>query len=327
MKYKVTHATEYYYGDPVPLCHNLVHLKPRTTDRQSVLSHTVMVLPNPTTRSERLDFFGNPVNWFSIQEPHDSLKIVARSLVELTAPPPHSQLSSPSWEQAAEMLRTRRDTEILWAGQFVFDSPFVIRHPKLAEYARPSFAPGRPLLEGLDNLTQRIYTDFKFDAGVTTIGTPVLEVLEHHHGVCQDFAHLQIGCLRSLGLAARYVSGYLVTKPPPGKPRLVGADASHAWLAAYVPGVGWIDLDPTNGVAPTTGHITLAWARDYTDVSPVRGVVVGGRRHALRVAVDVEPLNGEEKAEGQAKADGQPQPDALSKQGTPPKPSPAASAN
>lgn len=299
MKYRVTHITEYYYGDTVPLGHNVVHLKPRATERQAVLSHTLNVLPNPVTRSERSDFFGNEVTWFGIQEPHDRLKIVARSLVQVRSSEVPTGLWSPAWDEVRRMLAGRRPG-LLEAQQFSYDSPFIPRDPALAEYARPSFPPGRPLLDGVLELTQRIFAEFKFDSGVTTIGTPVLEVLQHRHGVCQDFAHLQIGCLRSLGLAARYVSGYLVTKPPPGRPRLVGADTSHAWVAAYIPDFGWIDFDPTNGVVPTLGHITLGRARDYGDLSPVRGVVVGGRRHSLHVSVDVEPV--EEGRESKAPA-------------------------
>jgi transglutaminase-like putative cysteine protease len=295
VKYRVTHETEYYYNEPVPLGHNTVHLKPRETVRQSLLWHVINVSPNPMARSERLDFFGNSVTWFSVQEPHESLKIVARSTVEVKAAESPTELWCPAWDEVVGILKDRRQPGVFEAQQLLFDSPFVPASPELAEYARPSFPPGRPMLECVVELTQRIYAEFKFDSGVTTIGTPVLEVLQHRHGVCQDFAHLQIGCLRSLGLAARYVSGYLVTRPPPGRPRLVGCDTSHAWVAAFFPGIGWIDFDPTNGVIPSIGHITLGWARDYGDISPVRGVVVGGRRHSLRVSVDVEPIGLEEK--------------------------------
>ncbi|MDB5334112.1 MAG: transglutaminase domain protein [Phycisphaerales bacterium] len=296
MKYKVTHTTQYYYGEQVPLCHNVVHLKPRDTERQTCLSHAIGISPSPTTMRERLDFFGNPVEWFSVQEPHETLKIVAQSLVQVKGGfEPPTGLWWPAWDEVARMLGGRRDAALLDARQFTFDSTFVPIDAELAEYARPSFAPGRPMLDCVVELTNRIYSEFKFDSGVTTIGTPVLDVLHHRHGVCQDFAHLQIGCLRSLGLAARYVSGYLVTRPPPGRARLVGADTSHAWVSAYFPDYGWIDFDPTNGLIPAVGHITLGWARDYDDISPVRGVVVGGRHHRLGVSVDVEPLNTEDR--------------------------------
>ncbi len=295
MRYRVNHTTEYFYSDPVPLCHNIVHLTPRQTIRQSLVSHLTQVTPNPVMRNDRIDFFGNPVTWFSLQEPHESLKIAARSEVEVSAFIPPVGLWSPAWEQVARVLRERRDLEVLDAMQFAVNSPFVRAHAQLAEYAQPAFTPGRPLLECVTELTERIFKEFTFDGNATTIGTPVLEVLQHRHGVCQDFAHLQIGCLRSLGLAARYVSGYLVTRPPPGRPRLIGADRSHAWVSVYFPDFGWIDFDPTNGVIPSFGHITLAWAREYDDISPVRGVVVGGHRHSLAVSVDVEPLTGTPK--------------------------------
>jgi transglutaminase-like putative cysteine protease len=290
VRYKVVHITEYFYRDLVPLCHNLLHLCPRQTERQVLISNSLSISPHPVSRSDRMDFFGNPVTWFSLQEPHKSLKVVAQSEVDMKPFAPPVGLWWPAWDEVAKMLRHRREREVLDARQFTFDSPFVYIGSEMAEYAKPSFAPGRPLLDCVTELTQRIYKEFTFDSYATTIGTPVLDVLRHKHGVCQDFAHLQIACLRSLGLAARYVSGYLVTKPPPGRQRLVGADTSHAWLSCYFPDFGWIDFDPTNGLIPSAEHITLAWARDYDDISPVRGVVVGGHRHSLAVSVDVEPI-------------------------------------
>lgn len=300
MKYKVIHSTTYQYADAVPFCQNILHLKPRATVRQTVNSHSLAVAPTPGSRSERTDFFGNSVTWFSLQTPHQSLKITARSEVEVKPFEPPTDLWWSGWEKVAEMLKTRREPETLDARQYTFDSHFIKTEKELADYARPSFSPGRPLLESATELTQRIYKEFTFDSRATTIGTPVLDVLHHRHGVCQDFAHLQIACLRSLGLAARYVSGYLLTKPPPGRPRLVGCDSSHAWLSVYFPDVGWIDFDPTNGVLPSYEHITLGWARDYDDVSPVRGVVVGGRRHSLAVSVDVEQIAPAGKAAAKA---------------------------
>jgi transglutaminase-like putative cysteine protease len=296
MKYKVTHSTAYYYSEPVPLCHNVVHLMPRETARQARLSHQLSITPNPVSRDERLDFFGNPVTWFSLQEPHESLKIVAQSEVQVKVFQPPTTLWSPAWEQVAQTLTERRDAEFLDARQFTFESTFITLSHELRDYASPSFQRGRPLLECVTDLTNRIHAEFTFDTAATTIGTPVLDVLHHRHGVCQDFAHLQIGCLRSLGLAARYVSGYLVTKPPPGRARLVGADMSHAWISCFFPDFGWIDFDPTNGVLVSADHITVGWARDYDDVSPVRGVVVGGHRHSLAVSVDVEPIGVVQKA-------------------------------
>jgi transglutaminase-like putative cysteine protease len=295
VKYNITHVTEYFYGEPVPLCHNIVHLKPRDTSRQTLLNHSLQVKPNPIVRSERVDFFGNLVSWFAIQEPHELLRITGKSTVDVKPFDPPTGFWWPAWNEVRAMLEQRREPDLLDARQFVFESPFVTTAPELADYARPSFPPGKSLLECVTEFTQRIFKEFTFDKHMTTIGTPVLEILAHKHGVCQDFAHLQIACLRSLGLAARYVSGYLVTKPPPGKPRLQGTDASHAWVSVYFPDFGWIDFDPTNGILPSSGHITLGWARDYSDISPVKGVVVGGRRHSLRVAVDVEPISAEKR--------------------------------
>ncbi|HTW95860.1 MAG TPA: transglutaminase family protein [Tepidisphaeraceae bacterium] len=290
MRYAVTHETRYSYSDSVPLCHNVLHLEPRETGRQKVISHSVAISPNPVARSQRLDFFGNPITWFSIQEPHEVLSILAKTEIDVAHFEAPAGLWLPAWDKAADALRGAGSSDLLDARQYTLDSTFVSLGPEMADYARPSFPPGRQLLESVTELTRRIFTDFKFDSGVTTIGTPVQEILAHRHGVCQDFAHLQIACLRSLGLAARYVSGYLVTHPPPDGERLIGADASHAWVSVFFPDYGWIDFDPTNGVIPSAEHITIAWARDYDDVSPVRGVVVGGRRHNLSVAVDVEPI-------------------------------------
>ena len=171
------------------------------------------------------------------------------------------------------------------------DSPFVAVRPAFREYAEPSFLPGRPLLEAVADLNERIYREFKYDPHFTTVATPLDEVLSERRGVCQDFAHLAIACLRSLGLAARYVSGYILTVPPPGRPRLVGADASHAWLSVFVPGLGWADFDPTNDLLPDLQHVTLAWGRDFSDISPLRGVILGGGEQKIDVRVTVEPID------------------------------------
>jgi transglutaminase-like putative cysteine protease len=300
LNYSITHITEYIYGDPVPLCHDLVHLKPRETPRQSLLSHTLQITPHPLVRAERIDFFGNTATWFSVQEPHERMRIVARSLVDVKVFDAPTGFWWPAWDEVVSTLTQRRDRDCLDARQYCFDSPHVSTAVELAEYAKPTFTPGRPLMEAMVEFTSRIHEEFEFDKAATTVGTPVLEVLRHRHGVCQDFAHLQIACLRSIGLAARYVSGYLRTLPPPGQQRLVGCDASHAWVSVYFPNYGWIDFDPTNGIIPSIGHITLGWARDYSDISPVKGVVVGGRRHGLNVSVDVEAVG--EKSKREAKA-------------------------
>ena len=233
------------------------------------------------------DFFGNEIQFFSVQEVHASLDITARSLV-LVHPRPEVSLSgSPPWETVAGLFNEPVLPKNVAPYQFVFDSHLIQATPELAEYARPSFAAGRPMMEGARDLCGRIHQDFRFDRKATTVATPLTDVMRERHGVCQDFAHVGIACLRSLGLPARYVSGYIRTVPPKGKSRLVGADASHAWLSAYCPVLGWIDLDPTNNVIPSEDHITVAYGRDFADVSPVAGVLTGGGRHKVTVAVDV----------------------------------------
>lgn len=289
MKLRVRHTTEYGYGETVPLCHNLVHLQPRDTDRQQCLEHELSITPAPAAIRTGDDFFGNPVAWFSLQEPHRGLSITALSTVELSADA-QTTPNSEAWELAVHCDVMPADAA---AREFAFQSPYIPVSPKLADYARPSFPRGRPLAEAAVDLMRRINREFKFVSGVTTVGTPVLDVLRDRRGVCQDFSHLMIACMRSLGLAARYVSGYLLTRPPPGKPRLVGADASHAWVSLWVPGHGWLDLDPTNDCLPGPSHVTVGWARDYGDIGPVRGVIVGGHQHSLKVAVDVIPVDEE----------------------------------
>ena len=205
-------------------------------------------------------------------------------------PPRRIAQATPPWESVRALLEQDHSPPGLEARQFVYDSHYVKASPALAAYAAPSFPANRPVLEAARDLTRRIHQDFQYDPKATTVATPIQEVLEHRRGVCQDFAHLQIGCLRALGLSARYISGYLRTVPPPGQERLVGVDASHAWLSVYCPGWGWVDLDPTNDLIPSDGHLVLAWGRDYDDVSPVKGVNLGGGRHSVIVGVDVAVL-------------------------------------
>ncbi len=290
MKLRIVHQTSYHYTEPVSLCQNTLHLQPRWCDRQVLLSCAIEVTPEPAVRAERVDFFGNPEMYLAVQEPHRHLKITARSEVDVAPSAIDKTMPSMPWDSVADTLRASRDRTAIEALQYTYESPLVPRHPMLADYARPSFPPGRPLMEAVFHLTERIHDEFTFDTRATNVGTPILDVLLHRHGVCQDFAQLQIGCLRSLGLPARYVSGYLLTNPPPGQNRLVGADASHAWVSIYFPGTGWIDFDPTNAMIPSDNHITICWARDYDDVSPVKGVILGGRHHALSVSVDVAPV-------------------------------------
>ncbi len=292
MIYHVRHTTSYTYSEAVSVCHNELHLQPRNSLQQTCTAYTLEVQPAPLVTSTGDDFFGNHTVFFTIQEPHRRLSITARSTVEVQPRALPSLLSTLLWEQVRERLQEGRSLRSLEAYQYVFESPHVPLHAALQRYALPSFAPGRPLLAAVKELMQRIYTDFTYDPTATTVSTPLREVLEARRGVCQDFAHVQIGCLRTLGLAARYISGYLVTQPPPGKPRLVGADASHAWVAVYCPDIGWVDVDPTNNVFPSEQHITVAIGRDYSDVSPIKGVFLGGGQHTMQVAVDVSPVGG-----------------------------------
>jgi transglutaminase-like putative cysteine protease len=285
MLYAVTHTTTYHYTEPVSLCHNLIHLRPRSAPRQTCHHSHLMVQPEPRAVQHQHDYFGNPIALFTIQEPHKKLQITVKHRIEVTAARPIQLNGTPAWEIVRDAVRA--DPALLEAQAYTYDSLYVQRNGELAHYAAPSFAPGRPIGEAMMDLTQRIHREFRYDAKATTLATPLAEVLAHRHGVCQDFAHLTIGCLRSLGLAARYVSGYLQTRVPAGRERLVGADASHAWVSVFCPGSGWIDFDPTNNMMPSIEHITIAWGRDYDDISPIKGVILGGGTHTMAIAVDV----------------------------------------
>ncbi|HTN74186.1 MAG TPA: transglutaminase family protein [Pirellulaceae bacterium] len=297
MKYRVAHDTTYNYGDAVPVCHNYVHLTPRDTPRQVCRSHKLVIKPAPAISLRRLDYFGNQVTYFSLHEGHRKLSLTAVSRVDVRSIELAPPADSPPWEEIRDALSTERTPTGLEAYQFVFPSAYVDKlwgelGQAMAEYALKSFTRGRPIVEAALDLTARIHADFRYDATATNVFTPLEEVFRLRHGVCQDLAHVQIGVLRAIGLAARYVSGYLLTHPPPGRPRLVGADASHAWLAVYCGAEGWVDFDPTNNVIPSDEHITLAWGRDYGDVCPVAGVFVGGGANSLLVSVDVAPQDG-----------------------------------
>jgi transglutaminase-like putative cysteine protease len=290
MIYRVRHRTTYRYEDPVSVSHHLVRLTPRNIPGQLCRESHISVLPRPAVTSTCDDYFGNVQTFFTLQEPHDSLTVEAISEVEVHALERPDFSLSPPWETVAESLVSDNSNEGLDACQFVFPSQRVAANRELATYARKAFSAGRPLLESILDLTKIIHLDFQFDTKATEVTTPVQAFFEKRRGVCQDFAHLQIACMRSLGLPARYISGYLRTLPPPGKPPLVGADASHAWCSAWCPGAGWIDFDPTNNRVPGDGYITVAWGRDYSDVSPIHGVLLGGAKHTLNIGVDVMPL-------------------------------------
>ncbi len=287
--YTILHRTTYKYKYPVSVGNHVACLRPRTLPHHQSSQSELHIYPTPVTRTERVDFFGNLLCFFTIQEPHRELVVEAHSQVTLTPSASEPDRHSLPWEEAAATLSADHSVNGLEAYQFSFESPRIRIRPEFAAYARQSFTPRRPMQEALLDLTVRIHKDFRFDSKVTNVRTPPEEVFKKRRGVCQDFAHVQIACLRSLNLAARYVSGYLRTYPPPGKPRLIGADASHAWVSAYCPGIGWLDVDPTNNVVPSDGHVTLAWGRDYSDVSPLRGLVLGGGAHTLKVGVDMKP--------------------------------------
>ena len=247
MKFQIKHVTRYRYDDPVSLCHNVAHLKPRAMPSQTVLSSQLRIDPWPAVSREYKDFFGNRVNYFCIQQSHRTLEVGVTSEIEVEPPELPDFAHSPPWEQIAGLLRDNLRESQLQAQIFSLPTRHLPDEPGAVAFARESFPPGRPILEAVQDLMGRIYHELEFDPNFSTIATPVAEVLAHRRGVCQDFAHLGLACLRGLGLAARYVSGYLETLPPPGQPKLQGADASHAWFAVYVPGLDWVDFDPTNG--------------------------------------------------------------------------------
>lgn len=282
---QVKHVTSYDYAEPVSLSLHQAMLKPRTLPRQDVVNSYINIEPTPRSLDFRVDYQGNLVSCFEIDSPHRELVVTATSEVYLTPTvAPDFTLSSSMEQIAARLVHPRTDEELA-AAECLAQSPYAPRSERLANYARDLFWPGRPYLDGVRELMEKIYTEFRYDPEVTTISTPVATVLANKCGVCQDYAHVMIACLRSLGGPARYVSGYLV--PRPG---VVGDQASHAWVSAYCPELGWVDFDPTNNLIPNHGHVTLAWGRDYSDVSPLRGVIFGGGEHVVHVAVAISPL-------------------------------------
>lgn len=292
MRYHVEHTTVYAYDSDVSQSQQMLHLAPRETVYQHCSAYQLSCQPTPVEQSVRTDYFGNQCQYFTILSPHQSLSVTARAEVALRARPSFTQLiNSPPWESVRAQLRQPSQQNALFeACGYVFASPKVSCSEALATYAVQSFTPGRSLLEAAMALTQQIFKEFKFDPQATDVSTPLEEVLRGRRGVCQDFAHVMTGMLRSLGLACRYVSGYILTHPPAGQARLVGADASHAWVSVYCPVHGWVDFDPTNNCLVQQEHITTAWGRDFSDVSPMRGVVLGGGQQQLKVSVTVTPL-------------------------------------
>src|SRR5580658_3233653 len=290
MTFDVLHRTFYRYSQPVTVSQHAARVEPRALPGQIVEHFSLSIEPAPPVRKTRDDYFGNRVCFFSIQEVHSRLEIIAHSRLTVAAVTPPVLSLSPPWERVVQLFSDPVSPDVVEPYEFVFDSPLLSASEPLADYARPSFTPGTPLLSAVLDLNRRIYADFRYDRVATTVATPLQEVLEKKRGVCQDFAHLGIACLRSLGLAARYVSGYLRTRPPAGKPQLVGADASHAWFSVYCPDLGWVDFDPTNNLMPETDHLTLGFGRDFGDVSPISGILTGGGKHDVKAAVTVSVL-------------------------------------
>ena len=294
MIYQITHTTQYNYSQAVSLCHSEARLQPRELPGQRCLSSQIQVSPEPVDYHEMIDFFGNRVAYFALQQSHTKLIVTAVSEVEIEHTNFQTDLSTlDSWEVVLEQLQKPLLPEevsadaILEAKLYCMDSEMASASDELKEYAAESFKPGVTFLAVATDLTQRIYQDFIYDPGFTTIATPLSTVLQHKKGVCQDFAHLAIACFRSFGLPARYVSGYIETTPPTGTKKLAGSDESHAWFSVYVPGCGWQDFDPTNNCRTNEQHVTTAWGRDYSDVTPLKGLAVGGNQHQVSVSVDM----------------------------------------
>ena len=290
MKYQIRHETRYRYTEAVTNSQHDLHLLPCDLPHQRCLSSGLEIQPTSSVCQERVDYFGNRATHLVLAVPHSTLTVIAQSRVEVVAPGTLAPEEDLAWEEAAAEI-AQRHTD-LHAQEMSFPSPFIVPWEDLRRYSLQSFSAGRPMLSGCLALMHRLRDDFSYDPRATTIATPLEEVFSKRRGVCQDLAHLMIACLRGLGLSARYVSGYLVTSPPPGQPRLVGADASHAWLSVFSPRFGFVDLDPTNNTIVGDRHITLGIGRDFGDVTPLRGVILGGGRHELHVAVDVEPSEG-----------------------------------
>lgn len=292
--YQIFHDTHYHYDSPVSLAQQLAHLWPRACAWQRCSERQLQISPAPTSRRDELDVFGNPLTRLAFERPHDELLVNASLTVEVLARPTLDFNQSPAWEETRNALSYSSQPlspELLEACRYRFESPYVHLKSNFVDFSHSCFPAGQPLLLGVQALMEKIFSEFTFDAEATQVATPLVEVLERRRGVCQDFAHLMLACVRSRGLAARYISGYLLTQPPPGQPRLIGADASHAWVSVFCPVLGWVDFDPTNNVQPALEHITLAWGRDFSDVSPLRGVILGGGNHDPEVRVTVMPLD------------------------------------
>jgi transglutaminase-like putative cysteine protease len=287
MLLQATHTTRYLYEEPVSQCLSEARVTPRSFPGQRVASTRIEIHPEPAGMDERTDYFGNHVHSFSLFRSHDRFTTTATSVVEVEPRAPAAFPEIP-WEQARDQVSANADEATLAAFEFVFESPFVVLSPELAAYGHKVFEPGRPLAEAVQELSHRIHEDFTYLPKSTSIDMPLLEVFHNRCGVCQDFSHIMIGILRSLRLPARYVSGSLRS----GK-NYQGAEASHAWVSAFIPGAGWLSFDPTNDVIPSDGHVTVGWGRDYGDVTPVKGIALGGGRQTVEVEVHVHPIETE----------------------------------
>jgi transglutaminase-like putative cysteine protease len=292
MRFRVRHITHYKYAGRVSHCYNLANVVPRDTDRQRCLKNRITVSPTPAVTHKRTDYFGNKAFNFEIQKPHTELIITADSEVQLNDTNREIDLDlGGTYGSALQFLANTHNRVTVEAREFLLNSPMIESNDQLADYARPSFHPDRSLKYCVNDLTTRIFTEFTYDPGFSTIATPLADVLAHKRGVCQDFAHLQVGCLRAMGIPAKYVSGYIETLPKPGEVKLVGADATHAWVAYFCPEEGWVEFDPTNNTRAGMQHIVTAFGRDYIDVTPVKGVIFGGgEAPLLSVSVDVSRI-------------------------------------
>jgi transglutaminase-like putative cysteine protease len=299
MKLQVTHHTKYSYTPAVETAQHIACLRPCETTNQSLLAYSLLIDPTPQEQKEIKDVFNNTQTYFTLQSPHETLDVISNCTVQTE--PPKDFESQVAWERVRDLFKFKAGNVFDPANEFIFPSPHIKRHEDFINYARSSFTPARPLLDAARDLMKRIYSDFTYESNSTQINTPALQALAERKGVCQDFAHIMIACMRSLGLPARYISGYLLTHPAPGKERLIGSDASHAWISIYIPdlpnaeqGQGWWDLDPTNNNdgwgSPGEDYVRVAYGRDFSDISPIRGLIHGGAHHTLSVAVTVQPI-------------------------------------
>jgi transglutaminase-like putative cysteine protease len=285
MLYEVTHITRYRYEAPVSQCLNEVRLTPRELPFQQVKVSSLQVEPAPAFVYQRKDYFGNDVATFGVFETHESLTATAMSHVDVTPLALDDSNAQIPWESVKSIIAAQEDAASLAASEFIYESAVIPMSPQLTDYASKDFAADRPLIEVVEDLSHRIHEEFKYQPLSTSIDIPLADVLRNRRGVCQDFAHVMIGALRSQRLAARYVSGYV----RPG-PEVQGAQASHAWVSVFFPGIGWLDFDPTNDIRASESHITVAWGRDYGDVTPVKGITLGGRGQSVEVEVYVKPV-------------------------------------